>query len=50
MSYVSGEECRKSEEKRICTLADGRQARCWCCPMGEISQSKGIVLVIDADR
>ena len=30
-------------------LADGRQAKCWCCPMGETSQSKGVVFVIDAD-
>jgi len=30
-------------------LAGGRQAKCWCCPMGESSQSKGLVLVIDAD-
>ena len=40
---------RKLERKLTYPLADGRQAKCWCCPMGESSQSKGVVLVIDAD-
>ncbi|MFZ2161754.1 MAG: response regulator [Sideroxyarcus sp.] len=44
-----GEAARKPEEKLTYRLADGREAKCWCGPMGEISQSKGVVLVIDAD-
>jgi FixJ family two-component response regulator len=39
----------EANEKLTYRLADGRQAKCWRCPMGEISQSKGVVLVIDAD-
>jgi FixJ family two-component response regulator len=43
------ETAHKLKEKLTYRLADGRQAKCWCCPMGEISLSKGVVLVIDAD-
>jgi response regulator RpfG family c-di-GMP phosphodiesterase len=49
LSCVSGEKCRKLEEKLPYRLADGRQANCWCCPMGELSSSRGVVLVIDTD-
>lgn len=49
LNCVSGEECRKLEEKLPYRLADGRQANCWCCPMGELSSSKGVVLVIDVE-
>jgi FixJ family two-component response regulator len=49
LSYVPGKNNGKQDEKLIYHLADGRQAKCWCCPMGEISSSKGVVLVIDAD-
>ena len=28
------------EEKLSYQLADGRKAKCWCCPMGEISESR----------
>jgi FixJ family two-component response regulator len=49
LSCVLGEKNSKHDEKLTYRLADGRQAKCWCCPMGEISQSKGVVLVIDAD-
>ena len=42
-----------NDEKQVACcpyqLADGREVKCWCCPMGESSSSKGIVLVLDAD-
>lgn len=41
--------CGKSGKKHALQLAEGRTANCWCCPMGENSSSKGVVLVIDAD-
>ncbi|BCK87881.1 regulator of RpoS [Sideroxyarcus emersonii] len=44
---VVGEGCRKLQEK--IQLSNRVQANCWCCPMGESSASKGIVLVIEAD-
>jgi nitrogen fixation/metabolism regulation signal transduction histidine kinase len=49
LSCVIGDAKRKLEQKLTYRLADGRQAKCWCCPMGETSQSKGVVFVIDAD-
>ena len=49
LSCVVGDGNRAHDEKMSFRFADGRQAKCWCCPMGETSQSKGIVLVIDAD-
>jgi response regulator RpfG family c-di-GMP phosphodiesterase len=30
-------------------FADGREVKCWCCPMGESSSSRGVILVVDAD-
>lgn len=39
----------KQVTQRTCQLADGREVKCWCCPMGESSSSKGVVLVIDSD-
>lgn len=33
-----------------CRLADGRQATCWRSPMGELSSSHGVVLVIVTDQ
>lgn len=50
LSCVLGKESEDSVEKLTYQLADGRKMKCWCCPMGEISQSKGMVLVIDADN
>jgi response regulator RpfG family c-di-GMP phosphodiesterase len=50
LSCVSGEACRKLDEKVIYHLADGRKAHCWCSSMGEMSASKGIVLVIVTDQ
>ena len=47
LSCAMDEECRKLKEKF--QLSDGRQATCWCCPTGEKSSSKGVVVVIDAD-
>ena len=49
LSCVLGEENGKHGEKLSYHFADGREAKCWCCPMGESSQSRGVVLVIDAD-
>jgi response regulator RpfG family c-di-GMP phosphodiesterase len=49
LNCVSGDKCRKFEERLAYRLANGRQANCWCCPMGELSSSKGVVLVVDAD-
>jgi response regulator RpfG family c-di-GMP phosphodiesterase len=39
----------KFETKNKCNLADGRSANYWCSPMGDISHSKGVVLVIAVD-
>lgn len=49
LNCVSGKECRKSDEKQPCWLDNGKAANYWCCPMGEASPSKGLVLVINAD-
>ncbi|MBI5891036.1 MAG: response regulator [Nitrosomonadales bacterium] len=49
LNCITAENCRKFGSKHQCILADGKQANCWCSPMGEISSSKGVVLVIDAD-
>jgi FixJ family two-component response regulator len=49
LTCVLGTESGNHNEKLVCQLGDGRQASCWCCPMGETSLSKGVVLVIDAD-
>jgi FixJ family two-component response regulator len=49
LKCVPAETNNKHNEKHTYLLADGRQAKCWCCPMGEISSSRGVVLVIDAD-
>ena len=44
-----GKENSRPSAKLSCRLADGRQAICWRSPMGELSSSKGVVLVIVAD-
>ncbi len=49
LTCVLGGENSPHNVKLTYNQADGRQAKCWCCPMGEISISKGVVLVIDAD-
>jgi FixJ family two-component response regulator len=49
LSCVLGKKSSKHDEKLTYRFADGHKAKCWCCPMGEISLSKGVVLVIDAD-
>jgi FixJ family two-component response regulator len=49
LSCVYSEECGKFEGRIPFRLADKRQIHCWCYPMGEVSSSKGVVLVIDAD-
>jgi FixJ family two-component response regulator len=49
LSCVLAGENSKHDEKLAYRFANGRQAKCWCCPMGESSQAKGMVLVIDAD-
>jgi FixJ family two-component response regulator len=45
---LSGEKLKQVVQHPY-PLVDGRIVKCWCCPMGESSPSKGIVLVIDAD-
>jgi nitrogen fixation/metabolism regulation signal transduction histidine kinase len=45
---LSGEKLKQTIQ-RPHQLADGRVVKCWCCPMGESSPSKGVVLVVDAD-
>jgi len=50
LSCISVDKHHKGEARVIYHLADGRQAHCWCSPMGESSSSKGVVLVIDADK
>ena len=40
--------CSKPEGPKPC-LADGREINCWCSVMGELSQSRGKVLVVDPD-
>jgi nitrogen fixation/metabolism regulation signal transduction histidine kinase len=49
LTCILGGGNSKQDEKLSYRLADGREAKCWCCPMGETSLSKGVVLVIDAD-
>lgn len=49
LNCIVGKGSGKAEGKHQCTLANGKLANCWCSPMGEISSSKGMVLVIDAD-
>jgi len=45
LASVSGAEGSESG-KFIYSLTDGRQAKCWCSSMGEMSLSKGVVFVI----
>jgi len=49
LGCLSEKGCLRPDEKVFCSLADGRQFNHWCCPMGENSASKGVILVIDAD-
>jgi nitrogen fixation/metabolism regulation signal transduction histidine kinase len=50
LGCVHDEDNRKLDEKILYRLADGRKAKCWCSPMGEISSSQGVVLVIVTDQ
>jgi FixJ family two-component response regulator len=50
LSYVHDEDSRKYKRKVFYRLADGRESQCWCSPMGEISSSQGVVLVVVADQ
>ncbi|MBU1426649.1 MAG: response regulator [Gammaproteobacteria bacterium] len=50
LNCISDQNIPRPECKHKCILGDGKPANCWCSPMGEISSSKGVVLVIDADR
>lgn len=43
---MNGDKNRTPEEQCTFRLADGRQANCWRSSMGQISSSKGVVLVI----
>jgi response regulator RpfG family c-di-GMP phosphodiesterase len=49
LGFIAAEKCIPGVGKKI-KLADGKAMHCWCSPMGEISHSKGVVLVIDAER
>lgn len=49
LSVVLGDEKLKQVVQLPLQLADGRRVKCWCCPMGESSSSKGVVLVVDVD-
>ncbi|VVC84194.1 response regulator [Sideroxydans sp. CL21] len=50
LSCIHDEDDRKFERKVLYRLSDGRKAQCWCSPMGELSSSRGVVLVIVADQ
>lgn len=39
----------QTDESITYRFENGRQAKCWRCPMGETSASKGVVLVVDAN-
>ncbi|ADE11536.1 ATP-binding response regulator [Sideroxydans lithotrophicus] len=41
-------ECRK-QQGSFPHGPDGKHANYWCCPMGEISHSRGVVIVIDVE-
>jgi response regulator RpfG family c-di-GMP phosphodiesterase len=49
LAFASSDEKSISLAQHLCQLADGREVKCWCCPMGESSSSRGVVLVVDAD-
>jgi len=49
LSVMAAGKCASGEVKKM-QLADGRTMHCWCSQMGELSRSKGVVLVIDAER
>ena len=49
LSFMAAEKGVTGEGKKL-QLADGKAMHCWRSPMGEISHSKGVVLVIDAER
>lgn len=49
LSCVTDEKKYKDAGKLVFCQEDGQQLGYWCCPMGETSNSKGVVLVIDAD-
>jgi YesN/AraC family two-component response regulator len=46
LKCAAAEKHSQSDEKLSYQLANGKQAHCWCSPMGEISSSRGVVLVI----
>lgn len=49
LNFIAAEKCTPGEGKKL-QMSDGKALHCWCSPMGEISHSKGVVLVIDAGR
>lgn len=49
LGLMSTEKCVTDVGKKL-QLADGKTMHCWCSRMGAISHSKGVVLVIDAER
>ena len=49
LDLFSDGKCNAGQGK-VLHLANGKEVKCWCCSMGEISQSRGVVLVIDANN
>lgn len=49
LDFICSSSSSESERQGTYRLADGRQASCWCSPMG-IPSSKGVVLVIAPDQ
>lgn len=49
LGFIAATKCAV-EQGKILHPAGGKEVNCWCSPMGEISQSKGVVLVIDASK
>lgn len=50
LDCIHADDSFKLEEKALHCLLDGQMVRCWWSPMGEISSSKGVVLVVAADH
>lgn len=49
LNCMNDEDGRTLDGKTRHRLPDGRTAKCWWSPMGELSSSKGVVLVVAAD-
>lgn len=49
LNFLVADKGAAGEGKKL-QLAHGKAMHCWCSPMGEVSHSRGVVLVIDAGR